>query len=118
MQEAFEITLWVAGSYFSSFTPITIVMSSPLAGALMMTFCGARLEVLRGLLAVGEQARGLDHDLGAQLLPGQVRRVALGEHPQLLAVHDEAVAVGADLAVEPAQHRVVLQQVRQGRRRR
>src|SRR5690242_1909936 len=38
VQDAFE-TMWCfAGSYLSSLTPITIVMSSPLAGAEMMTF--------------------------------------------------------------------------------
>jgi hypothetical protein len=38
VQEAFEITWWLAGSYSSWLTPRTIVMSSPLAGALITTF--------------------------------------------------------------------------------
>jgi hypothetical protein len=38
VQEAFEMTLCCAESYMSSFTPSTTVRSSPLAGALMMTF--------------------------------------------------------------------------------
>src|ERR1700757_2062360 len=38
VQDAFEITWWVAGSYLPSFTPSTTVMSSFLAGAEMMTF--------------------------------------------------------------------------------
>ena len=38
VHEALEIILSVAGSYLSSFTPMTIVMSSPLAGAEMITF--------------------------------------------------------------------------------
>ena len=38
VHEAFEITLWFAGSYLSWFTPITIVMSSSVAGAEMITF--------------------------------------------------------------------------------
>ena len=38
VQDALETILWFFGSYLSSFTPITIVMSSPLAGAEMMTF--------------------------------------------------------------------------------
>ena len=37
VQEALETMRWLRGSYLSSFTPITIVMSSPLAGAEMMT---------------------------------------------------------------------------------
>src|SRR2546430_8925886 len=38
VHEAFERTWCFAGSYFWWFTPITIVMSSPLAGAEMTTF--------------------------------------------------------------------------------
>src|SRR3989338_3256015 len=38
VHDAFEITLWSFGSYFSSFTPMTIVMSSPSAGAEIITF--------------------------------------------------------------------------------
>src|ERR1700691_305895 len=38
VQDALDRTLCVAGSYASSWTPITIVMSSSLAGAEMMTF--------------------------------------------------------------------------------
>src|ERR687892_57403 len=38
VQDAFEIRWWVVGSYSASLTPRTMVMSSPLAGALMTTF--------------------------------------------------------------------------------
>ena len=38
VHEAFDKTLCDAGSYWSSFTPSTSVMSSPVAGAEMMTF--------------------------------------------------------------------------------
>src|ERR1035437_951049 len=38
VQEAFEMMLWWAAMYLSSFTPSTMVMSSPVAGAEMMTF--------------------------------------------------------------------------------
>ena len=38
MQLAFETMLCFAGSYFSWLTPMTTVMSSPLAGAEMITF--------------------------------------------------------------------------------
>jgi len=38
VQEALEMMWWCAGSYLSSLTPITIVMSSSLAGAEMITF--------------------------------------------------------------------------------
>ncbi len=38
VQEALEMMWCLAGSYFASLTPMTSVMSSPLAGAEMMTF--------------------------------------------------------------------------------
>src|SRR5918993_462755 len=38
VQLALLITWWLAGSYLSSLTPSTTVMSSPFAGALMITF--------------------------------------------------------------------------------
>src|SRR5829696_10350297 len=38
VHEAFEIMLWLAGSYMASLTPSTIVTSSPFAGAEMITF--------------------------------------------------------------------------------
>ena len=79
VHEAFEITLCAAGSYRSSFTPRTTVRSSPLAGALMTTFCAPASRCLSRLLPVGEQPRRLDHDVGAELLPREVRRVALGD---------------------------------------
>ena len=47
---------------------------------------GARLEVLGGVVAGGEEAGRLDHDVDAEVAPGQRRRVALGEHLDLVAV--------------------------------
>jgi hypothetical protein len=38
VHDAFEMIVCLAESYFDSFTPITIVMSSPFAGAEMITF--------------------------------------------------------------------------------
>lgn len=38
VQDALEIILWATGSYFSSFTPSTIVKSISLPGALTSTF--------------------------------------------------------------------------------
>ena len=38
VHEAFEMTWWFAASYFSWLTPMTIVMSSSVAGAEIMTF--------------------------------------------------------------------------------
>ena len=59
---------------------------------------GAGFEVGRRLLPVREQTGRLDHDLGADLLPRELRGIALREHTQLVAVDGEAVVRDGDLA--------------------
>ncbi len=76
----------------------------------------AALKVQFGLLARGEQARRFDHDSCADAAPRNLRRIALAEHRDLLPVHHDRVAVGADLSLEAAVDRVVLEQVREGLR--
>ena len=68
-------------------------------------------EVLGGVLAVGEEARRLDHDVGAELAPGQRAGIALGEHADLLAVDGDAVVGHLDRALERSVVRVVLEQM-------
>jgi hypothetical protein len=75
---------------------------------------GAGLEVGLGLGGVGEEAGGLDHHVGAEVLPRQRGRVALLERGERLAADRDGVSGGSDLAGQPAQDRVVLQQVGQG----
>ena len=67
-----------------------------------------------GLLAVGEKAGGLHKDINTQVAPGQVGGVTLREHLDVLAVDGDAILVVGDLAVEPTEDRVVLEQVGQG----
>jgi hypothetical protein len=74
---------------------------------------GAGVDVRLGLGRVGEEAGRLDDDVGAQLGPREVRRVALGEGADLLAVDDEVLVVEVDALREAAQHGVVLEQVSQ-----
>src|SRR5262249_38561630 len=76
----------------------------------------ARVEVLRSALAVGEEARRLDHDVDAEVAPRQRSRVALGQHLELLAVHEEAAVRRLHLAWEPPEDRVVLEQLSERRR--
>ncbi len=77
---------------------------------------GARREVLRRLVAVGEPAGGLEHDVDAQFLPRQLGGILLREHPHPVAVHQQGIARGFHRALEAAMHRVVLEQVGQRRR--
>ena len=68
-----------------------------LAGSGDDDLLGAGLKVGLGLLAISEESSGLDDDFGAELLPGQVSGVALGENLDGLAVNGDGVIVVADL---------------------
>ena len=50
-------------------------MSSPLAGALMITFFAPAVEVGPRLVGVGEDAGRLEDDVDAEIAPRQGRRV-------------------------------------------
>ena len=67
--------------------------------------------MLRGGLAVGEQTGRLEDDVDAEVLPRQLRRIAHGEHLELLAVDADAIVPGFDPGVQVAEHRVVLEQM-------
>ena len=69
------LTMWCcSGSYRSSLTPRTIVMSSFLAGALMITFFAPASRCAFALLGIGEDAGRLDDDVDAEVAPRQRRR--------------------------------------------
>ena len=51
VQEALEMMWWRAGSYFSSLTPMQTVISSPVAGAEMITFFAPPSMCARALSA-------------------------------------------------------------------
>ena len=67
-----------------------------------------------GLLAIGEEARGLNDNLNAELAPGQIGGVTLCEHLDVLAVDDDALVIVGHLTLEATRDRVVLQQVSKG----
>ena len=50
---------------------------------------GAALEVRARLCLAGEEASALEHGVDAQLAPGELRRIALGEHADAVTVDDE-----------------------------
>ncbi len=77
----------------------------------MITFLAPASMCFDAAGPVGEETGRLEHDVDAQILPGQLGRVAQRQHFELVAVHGDAVGFGLDLRVQVAQHRVVLQQV-------
>jgi hypothetical protein len=72
---------------------------------------GPGVEVLGGLVALGEEPAALEDQLHAEVFPGELGRVALREHADLLPVDGEAVLVGLHVAREGAVHGVVLEEV-------
>ena len=73
------------------------------------------VEVQLRLVALGEEAGRLEHHVDAEFPPGQVLRVALGQNLELLACGGDRPVAGAGPALEPAEHGVVLEQVRHRR---
>jgi hypothetical protein len=71
-------------------------------------------QMLRGAVAVGELAGALEHHVDAQVLPRQRAGVLAGEHLEFVAVDGDAVGAAGDGGTEVAQHRIVLEQMRQG----
>ena len=118
VHEALEMTLCAAGSYMSSFTPRTTVRSSPLAGALITTFSAP------ASMCLSASSRSVNSPVDSITMRapssfhGRFAGVALGDHPQLVAIDRDAVLADGDVGDERAQDRVVLEQVRQASRRR
>ncbi len=81
------------------------------AGAVMTTFFAPAARCLAAAVAVGEDAGRLEHDVDAEGLPRQLRRILQREHLELVAVDGDAIALGRDVGLEVAQNRVVLEQV-------
>lgn len=77
---------------------------------------GTGVDVGAGGLGVGEAAGRLEDDLHAELGPGKLRRLALGEHLDAVAVDDEGVAVDAHRTAEATRGRVEGEQSREGGR--
>jgi hypothetical protein len=71
--------------------------------------------VCGGLVAVGEEARGLDDDFSAGVAPRKVARFTLGVDRNRLAVNNDCTVSGFDLARERPVVGVVLEQVRERR---
>ena len=91
VHDAFEITVCAAASKTSSFTPMQIIASASPLGAEMTTRFAPPLEVAGRLLAGGEEAGRLDHDVDAVVAPRDLGRVHHLELLDLAAVDREAV---------------------------
>ena len=78
---------------------------------------GAGVDVTTGLVAVGEEAGGLDHHVNPDLGPREGLGVGLAEHLHQVATDGHAVVGDLDRFVEASVGRVVLEQVGVHRRR-
>ena len=90
VHDALEMIECCSGSYASSLTPSTRVTSGSVAGAEMITFFAPASRCFCAAAPVGEEAGRLDHHVDAEVAPRQIRRIALGEALQLLAVDRRA----------------------------
>ncbi len=72
VQEALEMMWWDPGSYLSSFTPRTMVMSSFFPGARDDDLPGPGFKVLGRPVPVPELPGGLHHHVHPQVLPGKL----------------------------------------------
>ena len=75
-------------------------MSSPFAGALMITFLAPASMWARAFVGVGEEAGRLEDDVDAEVAPRQRRRVLLLEDLDLAAVDDQRVVGVVDRALD------------------
>ena len=65
-------------------------MSGPLAGAVMTTFFAPAARCFAAASRFGEQPGRLEHDVDAEVLPRQLRRIAQRQHLELVAVDGDA----------------------------
>src|SRR4029078_13472112 len=75
---------------------------------------GARGEMRRSLVLWGENAGAFHRNVDAEILPGQLRRIALGRDLDRPVSATDRVSFDGHLAGEAAVHAVVAQQVRVG----
>ena len=91
VQEALEMTWWLAASYLSWLTPITMVMSSSLAGAEMRTFLAPAAMCFSAsafLVKMPVDSMTMSTPSSPH---GSVGGVALGEHLDGVAVDGDRV---------------------------
>ncbi len=75
----------------------------------------AGIQVLLRAVSLGEEAGRFEHDVDAQVTPGDRTGVAFGEQLDLLPTRADDAVARLDGAVDRAERRVVLEQVRHRR---
>jgi len=83
-----------------------------LDGADITTFLAPALMCAAGLFGE-EEAGAFDDQIGTDVGPGQVGRIALGGQADGLAIDDQVIAVDGHVAIEVTVHGIVLQHVGQ-----
>ena len=73
-------------------------------------------DVRAGLGLAREETGRFEHDIDAEVAPGQLAGIALGEHLDAVAVDDDVATVDPDFTRETTVRGVVLRQVRVGLR--
>ena len=77
---------------------------------------GAACQMQARLRLAREQPRALEHEFYAKRAPGELRRIAFGEHLDAIAVHHHRIAVDGDFARKFPVRGVVAREVRVGLR--
>ena len=105
VQEALETT-FMSVVYLSRFTPQTNIGVSSLEGPERTTTC-APASRCACAFSVVRKAPAFEDVLNAHLAPGQLRRVAVADHRDALAVYGDGAVVILDGAVKAAMYGVV-----------
>src|SRR5690242_7456961 len=71
-------------------------------------------QMHRSFVARREEPGRLDHNLNTELLPWQLRRVALGEYSKRVAVEHNLITLGLNGMRQHAMHRVILEKMGEG----
>ena len=112
VHDAFEMMWCFAGSYLSSLTPSTIVMSGFFAGAVMMTFFAPAAMCLAAPSRFGEDARSTRTRRRRRASSTAAAPGPSTDRTWNSSLSDrDAVALGRDVGLQVAEDRVVLEQV-------
>ena len=117
VHEAFDTTMWRAGSNSLVVDPRTKVTSAPLDGADTTTRGAPASRCPAARSRAVNLPGGLDHDVHAELVPGQRLHLGLGQQADAGLAHHHVVAVEGHRHVEAAEDRVPGEQAGEGRRR-